>query len=353
MKYIDLYHSLRKGIIEGVWAYGAQLPSKRRLAEEYGISRITAEHSLELLTQEGYIEARPRSGYYVSYRPDFSSLPEEGSALPAPDHTRFSQNNSCIPFPTLARAMRRVLSMYGEQIMIKSPNQGNESLRNALSAYLKRNRGIMADPRQIVIGSGAEYLYGLISEMLGDDIVVAIESPGYKRIEEVYRNRHIPVQKLPLGKDGIDSASLQQCSADVLHITPFRSYPSGITASASKRAEYILWAQSGNRFIIEDDHESEFSLLRKPEDTLFTLSDAQNVIYMNTFSKTVSPSIRVGYMVLPARMLPVFERQVGFYSCTVPAFEQLVLTELIASGDFDRHINRIRRMMRKNDSYSQ
>jgi GntR family transcriptional regulator/MocR family aminotransferase len=135
----------------------------------------------------------------------------------------------------------------------------------------------------------------------------------------------------------------------VLHITPFRSYPTGVTASASKRAAYIRWAEQGDRYIVEDDFESEFSMLRKPEDTVFALSEAGNVIYMNTFTRTISPALRVGYMVLPPRLMPLFRQRVGFYSCTVPAFEQYLLANLIATGDFERHINRMRRKRRKQE----
>ena len=152
---------------------------------------------------------------------------------------------------------------------------------------------------------------------------------------------------LPLSRDGIDSAVLAKTKADVLHTTPYRSFPSGITASASKRHEYIRWSGKPGRVIIEDDFESEFSVSRKPEDTLFSLSPYDNVIYMNTFSKTISPALRVGYMVLPERFVSEFEDKLGFYSCTVPTFEQFVIAELINNGDFERHINRVRRSKRK------
>ena len=136
----------------------------------------------------------------------------------------------------------------------------------------------------------------------------------------------------------------------MLHTTPYRSYPSGVTATASKRHEYIRWANAGERYIIEDDFESEFSVSAKPTETLFALSERDNVIYLNTFSKTISPSLRVGYMVLPKHLVDVYNKKLGFYSCTVPTFMQYVLTELIDNGDFERHINRVRRKMRKEDS---
>ena len=150
-----------------------------------------------------------------------------------------------------------------------------------------------------------------------------------------------------MSDDGIDSKELINTKANVLHTTPYRSYPSGVTATASKRHEYIRWASQNNRYIIEDDFESEFSVSTKPTETLFALSENDNVIYLNTFSKTISPSLRIGYMVLPKHLVDVFNDKLGFYSCTVPTFMQHVLAELINNGDFERHINRVRRNKRK------
>jgi GntR family transcriptional regulator/MocR family aminotransferase len=203
------------------------------------------------------------------------------------------------------------------------------------------------EAEQIIIGSGSEYLYRLIVELLGRDRVFAIEFPSYKKIEQVYRSTEIKYELLPLTQSGIDSTALSNISADVLHTTPYRSYPSGVTASASKRHEYIRWANEGRRYIIEDDFESEFSVSTKPTETLFSLSENDNVIYLNTFSKTISPSLRVGYMVLPKHLVEIYENKLGFYSCTVPTFMQYVLCELLENGDFARHINRVRRKKRK------
>lgn len=345
--YLTLYESLREEIISGIRPFGSRLPSRRILARDRGVSAITAEHSIELLCEEGYAESRPRSGCYVIYREtDGFTLPSVrqehriSSVPPAPDRDTF-------PFPALARVMRRVLTEYGEEIMVRSPNAGCPILREALCSYLARNRGIRVQPDQIVIGAGAEYLYGLAVELLGSDRIYGIEAPSYQKIEQVYRSRNVQVDFCLLGKDGILSEALRSTKASVLHITPFRSFPSGVTATASKRREYLRWASEPDRYIVEDDYESEFSLLRKPEETLFAGTTRQNVIYLNTFSRTVSSSFRVGYMVLPRALLPVFELRVGFYSCTVPTFEQYVLAELISGGDFERHINRIRRGERK------
>ena len=345
--YMALYEAVRQQITEGTWPYGARLPSRRQMARDRGVSVVTVEHSYELLCQEGYMEARPRSGFFVCYQQgDSFALPTAQESLrPAARFAAPPENT--FPFSVLVRTMRKVLSEYGEDILNKAPNAGCQELREAISRYLARNRGIRTYAEQIVIGSGAEYLYGLVVEMLGRERTFAIESPSYEKIEQVYRARGVPCELLPLGRDGIRSDALQNTAAQVLHITPFRSFPSGVTASASKRREYLQWAGEGDRYIVEDDFESEFSLLRKPEETVFARAERQNVIYLNTFSRTVSPSVRVGYMVLPPRLQEVFSRKAGFYSCPVPTFEQYVLAALLNSGDFERHINRIRRQERK------
>ena len=344
--YLQLYEQLRADILGRAYAHGSRLPSKRLLAEELRTSLSTVEHAYALLCEEGYVEARERSGFYVSFcvADGFAAAPTAPPQRPLPTASSTRQS---FPFSVLSRTMRGVLSNYQERIMVKSPNCGCDELRSAIAQYLSRSRGIDALPSQIIIGSGAEYLYGLIVEMLGRERIYALEDPSYKKIEQVYRAAGANCEMLPLGADGIESAALAQTQANVLHITPYRSYPSGVSASASKRHEYVRWADHGARLLVEDDFESEFSVAGKPEETLYSISGGSSVIYMNTFSRTISPSMRVGYMVLPEALLPVYEARVGFYSCTVPTFEQYLLAELIAGGDFERHINRIRRQKRR------
>ena len=344
--YLSLYETIREEILSGIRPYGSRLPSRRVLARDRGVSAVTVDHSYELLCEEGYAESRPKSGFFVTYREeDGFSLPVRLPRAAAPSPVLPGSRDS-FPFPTLARVMRRVLTDYGERILIRPPNTGCPELREALCRYLARNRGIRVQSDQLVIGAGAEYLYGLVVELLGSRRTYGIEAPSYKKIEQVYRARGVRLDFCSLGQDGILSEALRNTPASVLHITPFRSFPSGVTASASKRREYLRWVSVPDRYLVEDDYESEFSLLRKPEETLFAMSKGRNVLYLNTFSRTVSPSLRVGYMVIPRDLLPAFELRLGFYSCTVPAFEQYVLTELLNSGDFERHINRIRRLDR-------
>lgn len=345
--YLQLYEQLREDIVKGLYPYGAKLPSKRILSEEAGVSVITVEHAYALLCDEGYAISRQRSGFFISFRENQSFSAPEKIVLPQRTPSAHVSRPEEFPFSVFAKTMRRVLSDYGEEILVKSPNRGNERLRDALSRYLARSRGIHASSDQIVIGAGAEYFYGILVETLGRDRCYAIESPSYEKIEKVYRAEGARIESLPLAQDGISSQALQQSRGDVLHITPYRSFPSGVTATASKKMEYLRWSEQGDRFLIEDDFESEFTPSKKPEETLFSMAKRENVFYINTFSKTIAPSIRVGYLVLPRRMLSLFEEKVGFYSCTVPTFEQLVLASFLESGDFERHINRVRRKKRR------
>ena len=349
--YLQLYTQVRDDIIKGIYPSDSKLPSKRTISTDTGVSTVTVEHAYALLCDEGYAEARERSGYFVTFRTDdgFASVHpvEAKSAAPHANHTEIESE---FPFSVLARTMRKVITDMDAGVLERSPNLGCLNLRKAICTYLARSKGIQADAEQIVIGSGSEYLYTLLVGLLGRDHVYAIESPSYKKIEQVYAASDVTIQKLPLGNDGIESLALQQCEADVLHISPHRSYPSGVSASASKRHEYLRWAEKGNRFVIEDDFESEFHVAKKPVETLFSHSPKDNVIYMNTFSKTISPSLRIGYMVLPKRLVKRYDEKLGFLSCTVPTYIQYVMAELLTNGDFERHINRVRRKKRKAQS---
>ena len=346
--YIQLYQYFRNDIVSGVYPYKSKLPSKRITCAETGLSPITVEHSYDLLIQEGYIESKERSGYFVIFKPNngFASYTAQAHIHKIHMEPQEDAPNSSFPFSAISKSMRKVISDLEEDILERSPNNGCFELRNNISLYLARSRGIHVSPEQIVIGAGSEYLYGQITSLLGRNLKIAIESPSYKQIEQVYESLGINYEKLKLGHDGITSSDLWNCNANVLHVSPYRSFPSGVSASASKKHEYLSWANKYNAYIIEDDFESEFSVSKKPEETLFALTKLNNVIYLNTFSKTISPALRVGYMVLPEQLVPVFQERLGFHSCTVPTYIQYLVAELIANGTFERHINKVRRQKR-------
>ncbi len=373
--YLQLYERLKTDIVKGIFPYGSRIPSKRQMAAECGVSEITVKHAYSLLCDEGYLRSREKSGFYADFKVENgfgnsgffglrnSSGSERGTKKDffaekkeskAGAENSFEEGDAeetgdegIFPFSVLAKTVRYVLNFYAERILEKSENSGCLELREAIRLYLARNKNICVMREQIVIGSGAEYLYTLVARLLGADRTFALESPSYEKIEKVYRLSGIKCDLLPLGKDGIESEALAETKASVIHVSPFRSFPSGITASVSKKYEYIAWAKDKDRFVVEDDFESEFTVLNKPVETMFALSSDKNVIYINTFSKTISPALRIGYMVLPERLVQEFSEKLGFISCTVPVFDQLVLAELISGGSFERHINRIRRRKRK------
>lgn len=340
--YMQIYDQLRRDIASGVLPKGARLPSKRLLAQELGVSVITVEHAYELLTDGGYIRPRQRSGYYADY--GGPAPPVRRAALE--DMSAELKSMEDFPFSVLARTMRRVLSDMDRRILIKSPNAGCPELREALADYLCRSRGIVAAPEQIFVGAGAEYLYSMAAQLLGRERSFALENPCYEKIRLVYGANGLSCAALPLEEDGISSTALESCSAGVLHVTPFHSYPSGVTASAAKRREYARWARERDAYIIEDDYDSEFAAANEPSEPVFTLAP-ERVIYISTFSKLLAPSMRTGFMVLPQALLQQQREKIGFYSCTVPVFEQHVLAEFINSGDMERYINRRRRAIRQ------
>ena len=367
--YLQLYNQIREDITNGICPFQSKLPSKRYLASETGTSVITVQHAYDLLADEGYIESHERSGYYVIYKEnelfpvasaadDFSS--SDGAASEPVDAAELHEISDIpirgpivtpeqeqFPFNTLARKARKVLSEYGESLLVRSPNSGTVLLREAIAQYLARSRRMNVAPDQIVIGSGSEYLYNLIVQILGRERTFALEDPSYEKIRLVYEASGVHCEMLPMDREGVRLGALRRSDASVLHVTPFNSYPSGITATASRRAGYIKWASSKDRYIIEDDFDSEFSMSTKAENTLFSLEPQRSVIYMNTFTRTISPAVRVGYMVLPSEQSAAMQEKISIYSCTVPVFTQHLLAELIRSGDFERHINRVRRRRRQ------
>lgn len=340
--YIQIYEILKNKIISGAFPCGSKLPSKRSLAEDCGVSIVTIEHAYLLLRDEDYCETRERSGCYVIYSPERnfpSGFTSEKKMNKIPTNTYLPAD---IPFSAFAGRMRKVLSDYGERILMKSPENGCIELREAISHYLMRSRNINVSPEQVIIGSGAEYLYGLCIQMLGREHTIALENPSYEKIKSVYTANGAVCDMLEMDSEGIRTDELSRTKASVLHVTPFNSFPSNITTSAERRKEYIKWAEKSNAIIIEDDYDSEFILTGTAPETLFSMCPDGNVIYINTFSKTIAPSMRAGYMLLPENMLPMYSEKIGFYSCTVPMLEQYFLADWINSGDFERNINRMR-----------
>lgn len=351
--YMQIYRELRSRIISGAFVCGAKLPSKRVLAKECLVSIITVEHAYQLLCDEGYCRMKPRSGCYVKYCADSFFPVSDGqndSVSPVVSAVLHIDN---ISFSAVSSLLRKVILDYGERILMRSPAGGCAELRDAICRYLARCRSINVSSEQIIIGSGAEYLYGVCIQMLGRDNMIALESPSYEKIRAVYTANGAVCDMLEMDSEGIRTNELEHTQAKILHVTPFNSFPSLITASAERRRFYLNWASQRNAVIIEDDYDSEFALNGKAPQTLFAQTADENVIYINTFSKTIAPSLRAGYMVLPKKILKQYNEKVGFYSCTVPMLEQFFLAEWLDSGEFERTINRARNSILSKQEYNQ
>ena len=350
-KYYYIYKMIRKDIESGMIKKNEKLPSKRSLAEHLGVSLITVENAYQMLKDEGYIETRERSGYYVCEIHVVGGEREKNQKLhmlsehieEIGDGRLQNTAQDSFPYSLYFKTIRSVKTEYGEELLNRSPNEGCAILRNSIASYLLRYRGIFAQPEQIIIGSGAEHLYGTVVRLLGSDRIYGIEDPSYHQIQKVYEGTGAACELLQMDENGIKTELLQSTSASVLHVTPFHSYPSGVTAPIAKRYEYLAWAGRENRYIVEDDFDSEFFMPGKPIETRFMLDSSHSVIYINTFSKSLSPSIRMGYMILPQRLLKRYHETSGGFSCTVPVLEQYALAEFINKGYFEQHLNRVRR----------
>ena len=351
--YTHLYKCIKKDILEGTLKAAEKLPSKRMLAKNLGISLITVENAYAQLLVEGYIYSEPKRGYYVAtlqqQLPPASKAPTAQPIVAPKEHITLSFAKSSVPadtFPynTWARLLRNTLTSADEHALISDTAAGGVlPLRKALAKHLYQFRGLNVHPEQIIIGAGTQTLYNLIVQLLGRSHIYALEDPGYPQLAAIYRANDVFCRYLPMDEQGIEVAVLENSGADILHITPSHQFPTGITMPVSRRYELLHWAsKKSSRYIIEDDYDCEFRLFGRPIPPLQSIDQAEKVIYINTFSKTLAPTFRISYMVLPPHLASLFYEKLGFYSCTVSNFEQFTLAKFIEGGYFERHINRMR-----------
>ena len=261
-----------------------------------------------------------------------------------------SSNNilpESFPFSIWTKLMRHTMSENQALLLTKSPTAGIYSLRCAIAEHLLRFRGMNIQPEQIIIGAGTEYLYELIIKLIGRDKIYCVEDPGYHKLQRIYTDNGACCFSLPIDQQGMSVTALNAVRCDVIHISPSHHFPTGIITPVSRRYELLGWATSGQRYIIEDDYDTEFRLVGKPIPSLFSMDMSSKVIYMNTFSKSLTSTIRISYMVLPMPLMEEFNRRLGYLSCTVSTFEQYTLAEFINQGYFERHINRMRNNYKK------
>ena len=350
--YEQLYRYIRDEIEAGRLAAGERLPSKRALAAHLKISVVTVEGAYGQLQAEGYLRSEPKRGFFVQavqeeHRPPAPALrPEEPARpRPAPDYD-FSTSGvdvSLFPTSTWARLMRQVLSGRADALLSSPHPQGAPELRRAIAGHLYRFRGIRADPRQIVVGAGSETLLGFLVQLLGREGGYGVEDPGYAKPHRIFTSCGAVVRPIPLDGQGLRVDVLGERAVRVVHVTPSHHYPLGIVMPVARRQALLRWAAADpGRYIIEDDYDSEFRFSGRPIPALQSLDGGERVIYLNTFAKSLAPSLRMSYMVLPPHLLEKWRRDFWFYSSTVPAFGQYALAAFMEGGHFERHLNRSR-----------
>lgn len=357
--YEYVYQQIRDDIVAGRIAAGEHLPSKRAFASHLGISVITIENAYSQLLAEGYICSKPRRGYYACELPEapvLASAAEDADRDAAPVsfgvHDSYGQPEQFAPLSPSAleaarlwqSALRATLTSEDErEIFSPAPAQGTARLRCAIAHHLRGTRGMNVNPDNIVIGAGAQLLDTMLVQLLGTDKTYAVEDPGYLRLTRIYQAMGCKVRHIPLDGEGVNLGELLDAGADVLHLMPSHQYPTGLVTSIARRYALLSWAaEQPGRYLIEDDFDCEFRLAGKPIPALASIDAAQSVIYTNTFSKSLSSALRLAYMVLPDELMERFRRELGFYASSVSSVDQVALARLLESGDYERHVNRVR-----------
>ena len=348
--YEALYRCIREDILSGKLSCGEKLPSKRALAAHLEVSKVTVEGAYAQLLAEGYLRSEEKVGFFVENIPHLR--PAVHTAAPrVQDSPHWDLDLTAnapatgFPFSVWMRLQRQVMLDYGDKLLSHLPPQGYPELRSAIADHLLQFRGMRVDPENILIGAGTDFLYNLLIQLLGRDKRYAVEDPGYRKIRQIYAAGGVECVGVPVDAQGVRPDCL--ADAHILHCSPSHHFPTGIVTPAARRRQLLAWAEERpERYIIEDDYDSEFRFHAHPVPALQSLDRTGRVIYMNTFSKTLAPSIRISYMVLPPALMADFRAKLGFYSCTVPSFEQYTLARFLSGGWFEKHINRMRKFYR-------
>lgn len=355
--YEQIYLAIRRDIEDGKISCGEKLPSTRLLAGNLNVSRFTVDLAYEQLVSEGYVQARAGSGFFVCDLSDLFSgltqanqkpqtIAEEKKKEPVIriDFSPFAVDTAHFPYNIWKKRNKEVLEE-PQELLFAREACGDERLREAIATYLYRARGVHCKPQQILIGAGNEYLLLLLVQLLGGDRSVVMESPTYMQAYEVLRHAGCRVRAAGMDGDGLLRAELERAPADVIYIMPSHQFPVGTVMPLKRRQELLDWAaNAAGRYIIEDDHDSEFRYVGKPIPSLQSRDKHDCVIYLGTFSKSISPALRMSYMVLPKHLGARYHEQFGFYSSTVSTQQQHIVRRFMESGDFERHLNRMRRI---------
>ena len=355
--YQQIYNQIKQDIIEGKFPVGMKLPSKRQLEELLDVSQTTIEMAYDQLTAEGFIAAEPRKGYFVqaieelAYVQPVRSETVTINPMTEPVHYDFSPGSidtENFPFTAWRKYARDIMDSSHAHLLLLGDPHGDIELRQEIARYLYHSRGVDCTPEQIIVGSGTEQLLPLIIRILGEQAHYAIEDPGYLMTKHVFSENYRQTIPIAVDHEGLDVKALQRTDASIAYVTPSHQFPTGTVLSAPRRTALLNWAASNPEFfIIEDDYDSEFRYRGRPIPSLQGMDKGENVIYLSTFTKSLMPSMRIAYMVLPSQLLDTYRQAFIPYSSSVPRIDQHILARFMAEGQFSRHLNRMRKIYRR------
>ena len=366
--YEKIYEYIKRDVIEGKIPVGEKLPSTRLLAKHLAVSRSTVEMAYEQLLAEGYIKAEPCRGFFVCDITELYELgniedirhivsfvkkeQEETARRHIIDFSPYAIDTEHFPYNVWRKLNKNVLLDDREELLLSGDGQGDYGLRKAIAAYLHQARGVNRQPDQLIIGAGNEYLEILLTQILGRNKQVLMENPTYLQAYHTFLNMGYQMSFVSVEEEGIDPQKVRKYDPDVVYIMPSHQFPLGTVMPLKQRLELLKWAsEKEERYLIEDDHDSEYRYRGKPIPSLQGIDHFDKVIYIGTFSKSIAPSLRISYMVLPPELLKRYHKNCGFYSTTVPKIQQEVLRAFIEEGHFERHLNKMRGIYRSKHDF--
>lgn len=356
--YEKIYNHIKNEITEGKIHTGEKLPSTRLLAGNLAVSRSTVEMAYDQLLAEGYIKAEPCRGFFVcditelyQLKPEIGRTPRERQTKEKDtcrvDFSPYAIDTKSFPYNIWRKISKNVLIDDREELLLSGDGQGDWELRSAIAGYLHHARGVECSPADMILGAGNEYLEILLTQLLGRERTILMENPGYPQAYYTFSNMGYHIKTVPASPEGLDGDCVRACNPDLVYMMPSHQFPLGSVMPLRQRLELLKWASEGEeRYLIEDDHDSEYRYRGKPIPSLQSVDRFGKVIYLGTFSKSIAPSLRISYMVLPPQLMERYRQKCGFFSTTVPRMQQDILKEFIEEGHFERHLNKMRGVYR-------
>jgi len=355
--YIQLYEYIKYEIIKNNIKDGEKLPSIRNGAKMLKVSRTTIENAYFQLLTEGYIENKPRKGYYAIHLSDFqietnlseSNKPKKINIEMKKKHYKNEDvDHSTFEVKEWKKLYTKILLDRESDLYSSSSYQGEYELRKEISEFTNLARGTNSIPEQIIIGAGVQYLIGILAGIIRNEHSnAAVESPGYEKARYIFEDYNFNTTEIPVRKDGLNTNMLYKSNADIVYVSPSHQYPTGSLMPIKKRLQLLNWAEESNSFIVEDDYDSLIRHESKPVPCLQGLDKGDRVIYLGSFSKILLPSLRISYMILPLRLLGKYNEIKNRYTQTSSKIEQLALASYIKEGYLQKHINKIKRVYKK------